>query len=114
MGADDILIVIVSLILLALFILKPLLTRTIIKTDRDEGPPAEDPSYGSVESYARRILPPMNRDFTIKQPRIPEQEHPRERQSVLGRMEQLSELKKAVLWKEILSPPPSLDDRDDF
>ncbi|WP_147283175.1 hypothetical protein [Oceanispirochaeta sp. M1] len=86
------------------------------KADR---PPREDPVYQSVESYAQRILSNNNdvKQYRIIQPEIviPAAEKLRtEKNSVFGRIEKQSALRKAVIWKEILSPPVALKDSDNL
>ena len=107
MRGDELLISILSLLIVAVFIFKPLLAKKLIKTTGNEQPPREDPTYDSVDSYAERIL---GSDDQKKQYRIIEPEiifprkgkRERDTSSVFNKINRQSDLKKAMIWKEIL------------
>jgi len=121
MDKEDLIVSIISLLVLLVFVFNPLFKKFIMKVDKKKAdlPPREDPVYQSVESFAQRILNNNKevKQFRIIQPEIviPAAEKLKtEKKSVFGRIEKQSALRKAVIWKEILSPPVALKDSDNL
>ncbi|MDC7233767.1 MAG: hypothetical protein PQJ58_11080 [Spirochaetales bacterium] len=125
MNADNLITGIISLLILLVFIFNPFLRKLLAGlSGEEEKPPREDPAYGNSGSVARRIL--GNRDsapekaikfitpeIPVKEPDIlSEDDSEGIQKNSLSRLKDLPPLKQAVLWKEILGPPRSLNDKD--
>jgi F0F1-type ATP synthase membrane subunit b/b' len=121
MGKDDLIISIISFTVLLIFVFNPMLKKILRKVDKKQSdvPPREDPAYNSIDSLAQKILSSNEevKKFSIVQHETvnPAAEELRiKNKSVTDRIEKQSALRKAVIWKEILSAPVSLKDPDPF
>lgn len=121
MGKEDLLISIISLAVLFIFVFNPILRKILKQVDKEKStrPPREDPSYSSIDTFSQRIL---NSNEQMKPYRIvqPEIVYPaaveikNKKNSAMDRIQKQSALRKAVIWKEILSAPVSLKDSDSY
>lgn len=119
MDKEDFIVTVISFLMLIIFVFNPIFRKLLTKDNKKvkEGPPREDPVYESIDSFDRRF-PSSSQDqkeIRIIQPEVSVPQRLKEtidKRSVLSQIEKQNVLKKAIIWKEILSPPPALRDPD--
>ena len=126
MRIGEIIYSLITLLIMFLLILSPLIRKLVKSVDKSKStpPPSEDNLYDSVDSQrvVQRILsdntePSGKIEFTEPVPiRHKEEDRYRMEASSFERLDKISVLKRAVIWREILSKPVALRDlgRDGF
>ncbi|MDA3810081.1 MAG: hypothetical protein PF518_07060 [Spirochaetaceae bacterium] len=117
MGIGEIIYSLLTLVLIFLIIFSPLLRKLIKSVDKSKKAldSSEDKIYESVDSHrvVQKILGngerSQNISFTRQNSLMPDKEYQSEQKiSVVEKLDKLSTLKRAVIWKEILDKPLGL------
>ena len=125
MGIGEIIYGLLTLVLMVLIIFSPLLRKLIKSVDKSKKTPdpGKDNFNESVDSHivVQRILNngerPKNISFSAPDSIIPAMEYKTgQKVSVFEKLDKISTLKRAVIWKEILSAPVALRElgREDY
>ncbi len=114
MGIGDIIYSLITLILMIVIIFSPLLRKMMKSAEkyRNQGPGSEDSMYESVDSHrvVERILAEQQQvpHIEFSEPKAlnhTENKMYDEGESLVNKLDRMTPLKRAVIWKEILDKP---------